>query len=281
MNIRTTLFNNKFVTFELLLAGIILLFVATGCDGSKWQAWGGVVANDVENQIDQILGKERVLREQAVQAIEAAKADVARLQELSVGSQVDAEMLSEKLVELRVREAESKTQLGRLAEMVETNAPIQLADGTVWQPADLQQYAETKMMAHRTLVERIAVLDESIRVQQETSSRANSALTLAQQNVASMTASLELLDAKIALLQAIDAQPVATASGDPAVSGLLGETETLIDSLLDEVEREIRIAKGRQELYSASNIDVGNMEALPTIKDSLVDELYSLSGLDR
>lgn len=281
MNIRTTFLHNRFVAFELLLAAIVLLFVATGCNSNKLQAWGGVIANDVENQIDLILGKQRVLREQAVQAIEAAKTDVARLQELAVSSQVDAEMLKEKVAQLRALELESKEQLGQLAEMMENNAPIELENGAVWQPSDIEVYAQTKIVEHKTLTERIAILEESIWVQLETSSQAKAALAIAEQNIASMTASLELLDAKIALLQAIEIQPDVAATGDPAVGRLLGDTDTLIDSLLNEVEREIRIAKGRKDLYKSQAVGVSEIDSLSSVKDTLVDELYSLSGLER
>ena len=77
---------------------------------AKWAARAGVVAVAVEDRIDALLGKEMVLRQQALDAIRMAENDIVRLEELAVSSRVDAKLLDEKLSALQAVEALARQQ---------------------------------------------------------------------------------------------------------------------------------------------------------------------------
>lgn len=270
----------KIVAGMVAAVGLVaVLLVVTPPEGlAKFEAWAGVLAGDVENRIDALLGEEAVLRQQAQDALEDAEGDIRRLQELAITSRVDAELLDEKLAALTLVEAQSKERLGRLAELVAAGEAITL-DGTTWQPADLTAYAETKITEHEAIQERIRVFEESRRIQTETANRAESALRMAQQNVANLHASLELLDAKLALLTALQAEPAAFAGQGVTVDSVLSDTEALIQSLMDEVEREIRLAEERSAVQRQTTVDLtGPLPELET--DDLADRLFALAGQD-
>lgn len=257
-----------------LVAGTVVFVPAERLE--KLRVWTNIAADDVESRIDALIGKEKVLREQALTAIQDAEADIQRLQEVVIASRVDADLLEEKLASLRELETKSKQQLGRLAQLVEADESITV-DGVVWQPADLTAYAETKITAHTAITERIRVYEESLRIQKETAERGDAALRVARQNVANMYASLELLDAKLALLAALQAQPTAFTGGNVSVDSVLNDTESLIQSLLDEVEREVRMAEERNDVQyqAAANDDT----PLPEVAaDDLAERLYMLAG---
>lgn len=271
------------VTLSLLvllgLAGVIVWMVAPPDALARWSARAGVVAADVEDRIDALLGKEAVLRQQALDAIRIAEDDVARLETLAVTSRVDARLLEEKLVTLQTVETRAKTQLGQLAAMVEAGKAITL-DGKTWQPDDLKAYAQSKITEYTAIQERRRVLEESQRIQLETAERAETAMRLARQNVANMRAALDLLDAKFAHLRLLQSQPTAMPGSSSAAATVLADAETLVQSLLTEVEREVRIADERSRLQTqqAPGLDA----PLPTVADEeLVNQLYTLSGVDR
>jgi len=246
---------------------------------AKWAARAGVVAVAVEDRIDALLGKEMVLRQQALDAIRMAENDIVRLEELAVSSRVDAKLLDEKLSALQAVEALARQQLGQLAEMVDAGQPLTLS-GKTWQPVDLKAYAQGKITEYAAIQERLRVLEESRRIQLETADRAETSLGLARQNVANMRASLDLLDAKFALLRLLRSQPAAMPGQGGRVDIVLSDAETLVSNLLGEVEREIRIADERSQLHvqAASGLD----EPLPEISDAeLVNRLYALSGVER
>lgn len=261
------------LTAGALTAGVVLLAPPEGL--ATLEAWVGVVAGDVENRIDTLLGEEEVLRQRAQDAMQDAENDIGRLQDLAVTSRVDAELLGEKLAVLQGAEAQSKRQLGQLAQLVETGQAITL-DGTTWQQADLAAYAETKITEHAAIQERIRVYEESRRIQSQTAARAESALRVAQQNVANMRASLELLDAKLALLAALQAEPTAFVGQNVTVDTVLGDTESLVQSLMDEVEREIRIAEERGSVQRRNAGDAAT--PLPDFEtDDLAGRLFALA----
>ncbi|HAJ34394.1 MAG TPA: hypothetical protein DCL15_01695 [Chloroflexi bacterium] len=271
------------VTLSLLvllgLAGVIVWMVAPPDALARWSARAGVVAADVEDRIDALLGKEAVLRQQALDAIRIAEDDVARLETLAVTSRVDARLLEEKLVTLQTVETRAKTQLGQLAAMVEAGKAITL-DGKTWQPDDLKAYAQSKITEYTAIQERRRVLEESQRIQLETAERAETAMRLARQNIANMRAALDLLDAKFAHLRLLQSQPTAMPGSSSAAATVLADAETLVQSLLTEVEREVRIADERSRLQTqqAPGLDA----PLPTVADEeLVNQLYTLSGVDR
>jgi hypothetical protein len=271
------------VTLSLLillgLTGVIVWMAAPPDALARWAARAGVVAADVEDRIDVLLGKEAVLRQQALDAIRVAEEDIARLETLAVTSRVDARLLDEKLAALHTVEARAKTQLGQLAAMVEAGQAITL-DGKTWQPVDLRAYAQSKITEYTAIQERLRVLEESRRIQLETADRAETALRLARQNVANMRASLDLLDAKFAHLRLLQSQPAALPGANNAAATVLADAETLVQSLLTEVEREVRIAdeRGRLQAQQAAGLDA----PLPTVADEeLITQLYALSGVDR
>lgn len=261
------------------LAGVIVWMAAPPDALARWVARAGVVAADVEDRIDALLGKEAVLRQQALDAIRIAEDDVARLETLTVTSRVDARLLDEKLATLQSVEVRAKTQLGQLAAMVEAGKAITL-DGKTWQPADLKAYAQSKITEYTAIQERLRVLEESRRIQLETADRAETAMRLARQNVANMRASLDLLDAKFAHLRLLQSQPAALPGSSSAAATVLADAETLVQSLLTEVEREVRIADERSRLQTQQT--PGLDAPLPTVVDEeLVNQLYTLSGVDR
>lgn len=261
------------------LAGVVVWMTAPSDALARWVARAGVVAADVEDRIDALLGKEAVLRQQALDAIRIAENDIARLEELAVTSRVDARLLDEKLAALHTVETRAKTQLGQLAAMIEAGKPITL-DGKTWLPADLKAYAQSKVTEYTVIQERLRVLEESRRLQMETADRAETAMRLARQNVANMRASLDLLDARFAHLRLLQNQPSALPGQSNAAAAVLADAETLVQSLLNEVEREVRIAdeRGRLQSQQAPGLDA----PLPTVVDEeLVNQLYTLSGIDR
>jgi hypothetical protein len=258
---------------------IALWMVAPPDAVARWVARVGVVAADIEDRIDALLGKEAVLRQQALDAIRIAENDIARLEDLAVTSRVDARLLDEKLAALHAVEARAKEQLGQLAAMVDAGKAITL-EAKTWQPADLKVYAQSKITEYTAIQERLRVLEESRRIQLETADRAETAMRLARQNVANMRASLDLLDARFALLRLLQNQPAGLPGQSNAAAAVLADAETLVQSLLDEVEREVRIADERSRLQSQQT--PGLDAPLPTIADEeLVNQLYTLSGVDR
>ncbi len=270
------------ITIVSTIIGVALIMLSVvGGYSDKLLVWTGIVAKEVETQIDDLLGKEKVMRQQALDAIDAAQADISRLQDLVVASSVDAELATERLTEMRLLEAQAQKQLGQLGTMIEKREPIETADGTLWQIADLQAYAETKIVEYDTLLQRIQILEESRAVHQETATRANSAMLATQQNAAKMAASLELLDAKIALLQALKSQPENIRVSNPQVDNAVADTENLLDTLLEEVERELGIARAREKLQRAPVQNESSLPPLPAVNDDLVDQLYSLSDLGK
>lgn len=261
------------IVFGVLVGGAVALTPPES--RAKLQAWSGVVAKDVESRIDALLGEEEVLRQQALDAMAAAQADIGRLQELAITSRVDAELLAEKIVELQALEARSKAQLGKLAQLVNAGEPVTV-NGTTWQPAELAAYAETQIQAHAAIQERVKVYEESRRIQVETAARAEAGLRVAQQNVANMQASLELLDAKLALLQALDAEPAAFNGRSVTVDTVLDDTENLIATLMEDVEREIRLAEERSNVHGRSLVDVNS--PLPELEaNALAEQLFALA----
>ncbi|MCB9139689.1 MAG: hypothetical protein H6642_15210 [Caldilineaceae bacterium] len=256
-----------------IVAGIVLFAPPERL--AKFEAWAGVVANDVENRIDEVLGKEEVIRQQALNALSDANADIERLQELAVTSRVDAELLGEKLTDLYALEAQSKERLNRLAQLIEAGEAVTL-DGVIWQPTDLESYAETKITEHAAIQARIQTYTESRRLLEETAARAERALRMARQNVANLQASLELLDAKLALLAALEAEPAAFAAQGVTADTVLNDAEEIISSLTDEVEREIRLAQERNAVRQQTTVDLD--EPLPELKtDDLVERLFTLA----
>lgn len=268
-------------TIVTLVVLVLVTVVGVGVYSGKLTAWSGIVATDVENRIDELLGRERVMRQQALDAIHAARTDIARLQELVVSSTVDAELMAERIARLRVEEEEAQKQLGRLAAMIEQGQPIELHNGTRWEVSDLEAYAKTKIVEFETIQQRLATYTEGRRIHQETAARAQTALTTAQQNVANMEASLELLDAKIGLLQTLQTQPDRFARGSSATAGYLADTEGLLDTLVGEVEREIRIAQERSTIQRSTPLGSEAEAPLPSANGALVDQLYTLSGLEK
>lgn len=270
------------VLIALIVVGLLLISGAALLPPETAALWGarfGVVAGAVEDRIDALLGKEAVLRQQALDAIQAAEDDIERLEELAVTSRVDARLLGEKLNGLQTVAAQAQKQLGQLAAMVDAGQPITL-NGQTWQPADLKAYAQSKITEYTAIQERLRVLEESRRIQSETAERAEASLRLARQNVANMRASLDLLEAKFALLRLLRTQPDAMPGQRDNVNVVLTDAETLVQNLLGEVEREIQIAGERSQLHAQAA--AGLSEPLPQIDDEeLVNRLYDLSGVER
>lgn len=263
-------------TTALVLVGAALFVDHPAVE--KLQVWSGVIASDVESQIDDLIGQERVMRQQAFDAIQTAKADIERLEALAVSSGVDAELMAERIAILKGQEQTAKDQLGKLAAVIDRGEPVTQNSGTVWQVSELERYAETKIVAYETIRQRVAAYEQSRSVHLETAEQAQSALLAAKQNVANMEAALELLEAKMGLLASLQAQPDLVSVNDPDVAGTLTETENLMDSLLDEVEREIRIARERSELRQPTGLASDDFSPLPVESDELIDRLYTLSG---
>jgi len=249
------------VTALLVLLGAAIFVEHPAVD--KLRVWSGVIASDVESQIDELIGRERIMRQQALEAIQSAKADIERLEALAVSSAVDAELMAERITALQTQEQTAQEQLGKLAAVIDQGKPVEQENGTVWQVADLERYAETKIVAYETIQQRVAAYEQSRSVHRETAEQAQSALLAAQQNVANMEAALELLDAKISLLQALQAQPELVRVSAPDIAGTLTETESLMTGLLDEVEREIRIARDRTKLHQPSGLAADDFSPLP------------------
>ena len=110
-----------------------------------------------------------------------------------------------------------------------------------------------------------------------------SSIVIAMLSYFASVALITLLSPAIGLLAALEAQPIPMGTGDPQVSAILSDTENLLDSLLDEVEREIRIAKERQALQKPG-LSLGALEidstGITNTESDIVDRLFALSNND-
>ena len=217
------------------------------------------------------------MRKRAELSIVAAEAEIVRLRDLVAASRVDAEMLGEKLILLREQLVTSQAALAQLADWIELGEPVLLADGNRWQLSDLQNYARAQMEQHKLLQANLEVYEQAVALHQQTAERAYAQLQTAQQNVANMYAKLDLLNAQLQLLSNLQRQSAFHES--PVAVVALDQAGTLIDDLLEEVERETRVAEERNGLVAA---EVGELPPVgEESRDALIGELRELAGLAR
>lgn len=259
----------------LALAGVIALFSVGGVTPQKVMAWTAVIVGDVEDGVDRLLDEGQVMRQEALQAIEAHEKEMARLEKLLASSRVDARLTQEKVAALREVQADSQTELARLGRMIESGQEVWTDGDRTWTVSDLKSLATSKIAQYDLLVEQIAAYEENARIWDESASQTEAALSAARQNVTNMEALLGLLDAKLNLLRALEAQSEQAPRQNLASGQVLSETSSVLNDLIAEVGRATDIQRELNGIQAPIALD---LPPDPASDDDLVAQLFERSG---
>ena len=259
----------------LAVAGAIALFSFGGVTLQDVQAWTTVIVGDVEDSVDRLLDEGKVMRQKALQAIEAHRKEMERLEVMLATNRVDARLTEEEVAALKELQARSQQELGRLGDMIESGQAVWTDGDRQWTLSDLKSLAASQITQYDLLVKQIATHEERARIFAESASQTETALTAARQNVANMEALLGLLEAKLSLLEALEAQPTQAIRQNQASGQVLAETSTLLNDLIAEVER----AEGIQrELNGIRAPAAPELPPDPTANDELLSQIFERSG---
>jgi hypothetical protein len=273
---------NEEVTMRTRLVCItvlVLLMSVTGC--ADWGPIGQVLATRVMDPLVRQIGETDIQRQKVLNAIEAAKAEIARLQRVEAENSVKAEMLSEKLEALKANREESRKRLLQLADLIEAGQPITLTNGTVMSVSELTAYAERKKREFEVLNRKITIYQKSIDLLMTTAKEAHDRWVEGKATVAELEAQLELLDAQIAALEAVKAQPeIARAAG--SYEDLISEAQRVTEEVMEKLERERRTIERLRELQATEGEPIQSqldqLELDLKSSSDLVAELRSLAG---
>ena len=266
-------------TLLVCIAVLVLLISVTGC--ADWGPIGQVIATRVMDPLIRQIGETDIQRQKVLNAIEAAKAEIARLQRVEAENSVKAEMLSEKLEVLKANKEESRKRLLQLADLIEAGQPITLTNGTVISVSELTAYAERKKREFEVLNRKITIYQKSIDLLTTTAKEAHNRWVEGKATVAELEAQLELLDAQIAALEAVKAQPeLARAAG--SYEDLISEAQRVTEEVMEKLERERRTIERLRELQAAEGeliqTQLDQLELDLKSSSDLVAELRSLAG---
>ncbi len=263
----------------VFIAILVVLVGAIGC--ADLRSIGQVMATRTIDSLVQLIGEAEVQRQKVINAVDEARAEITRLQRVEAESTVKAEMLSEKLEELKANKEELRGRLLQLADLIEAGQPITLTDGTTLTIPDLVRHAERAKSQFELLNQKIAIYQKSIDLLMATAQEAHARWIEGKTAVAELEAQLELLDAQIAALKLYQEQPEisrATASYQDVIS----EAQRIMNETLEKLELRRRVFEKMSELQAAESEQIQSQFDLLELdlksSEDLVSELRSLAG---
>ncbi|MCS7220576.1 MAG: hypothetical protein RML36_14470 [Anaerolineae bacterium] len=266
---------SKLLTF---LAVLSISIGVMGC-ADLWPI-GQVMATRVVDSLVQQIGEAEVQRQKVINAIDEAKAEITRLQRVEAESSVKAEMLSEKLEELKAKKEELRESMLRLADLIEAGQPVTLTNGTVLTIPDLIKHAERAKSQFEALNQKIAIYQKSVDLLMSTAQEAHTRWIEGKDAIAELEAQLELLDAQIATLKLFQEQP-AISRATTAYRDAIAEAQRIMNETLEKLEQKRRIFEKMRELQALESEPIQSQAELLELdlrsSEDLVAELRALA----
>ncbi len=256
------------------LVAIIAILLLAGVLPPEWfQVLGGRVAN----QVEEVIGKLDVRRQEVLNAIENAEKEIARLQRVEAESRVEADSLAVKLDELTASQEEARQGLLWLADLLEAGESVRLSDGRLLTEEELEAYAKSKRDSFETLSQRIATYQEALTVLRSTAEDAHTRWTEGRLAVQRLQAGLELLDARILALRALRPEQ-AKVEAAPVLGDEISIAEKVLQDTLTELEKEAAVIAAMQGFKSPTAISDEAVDKALDAGNDLASELRELAG---
>lgn len=221
-----------------------------------------VAKDEALTQVDLMLDEQKVRKKEVEIAIDEARQEIERLVAIEISSLVEIEVLAKDLEEMGSQKEKARKELSQIADLLEAGQPITLTSGATMSVAELEDYAQGKMEAFDLLEEKIAIRQETLDIYQRSAQQARERREEGEKAIGKLEEQIELLDAKIAELRAVESQP------GPLTEDKVKEAEDLMRRTLAEldIERETII-----EMRAFANV-------APTVEDKRTQLEQDLQG---
>ena len=255
---------------------ILIAITLVGC--SRWQAAGDVLGQRAEDAVINQIGALDVQRQEVVNAIAEAEAEIERLVAVEADNAVEAAYLEDDLVALNEKKSEAQQEMRKLADHIESGEPLVLDDGTTISVAELEQYASRRIQTYETLNQQIAAKEETLGLYKQAVQEAAGRRTAGQRVITEMKDQLALIDAQIASLRVYEEQPELLGSGGES-RDVIAEAAELVADTQKLVDKELRTRRQMAEIEDVGDLDSQISDALDEGSETATDVLSTLRSI--
>lgn len=221
-------------------------------------ARGSVAVDNALERIDGFLGKLTVKRKEITLAMEKVESSIEAMRRTRIQTTVKAERLDREIKSLEESVQQIDQVLSRLRSKLVGPTPVEVA-GRTYSVNDIQRTSNRLITLRKNKAESISGVKEAQSVMQRTAEGLGQKETVARDKVERFKSQLVAIDAKAVALKAL--QSSYAVGGDASLSDQLTDIEDKIETLLVEVETELRVEEEKWDEVVVES-DISSVDTL-------------------
>jgi chromosome segregation ATPase len=229
----------------LVVAGS-LVFTGFGCG-----ARGKVAGAKVMDQIDQLLGKTEVQRQQAQDGIADMKTSINKLREGKIKAKVQADQMDDQIKTLDGKIADAKTTLATLQDYIKSGQPKEIA-GKTYSQDDLNKMARTVIDAEKNLQTQRDGYKHAKDILDQAYTTLEGRQKDAEERVAALDTKMKEIDAEMVALKALKDSAAVMGDADASLSDKFAENEKKVNDLQVSVKTQLGVDQEKWNEATAS-----------------------------
>jgi phage shock protein A len=229
----------------LVVAGS-LVFTNFGC-GPRAKVAGAKVMD----QIDQLLGKTEVQKQQAQDGIADMKKAIDKLREGKIKAKVQADQLGDQIKTLDDKIADAKTTLATLQDYIKSGQPKEIA-GKTYSQDDLNKMARTVIDAEKNLQTQRDGYKHAKDILDQAVATLEGRQKDAEERVATLDTKMREIDAEMVALKALKDSAAVMGDADSTLSDKFAENEKKVNDLQVSVKTQLGVDQEKWNESTAS-----------------------------